>query len=226
LKRAEPQTLSRVRRGVYRTATLVLWGLAAAVALVWTFAHRDGSALGLRVRWNAGMIGGLAGSVIMTLVLWRHRAGAIADPEALAEVRRRVTHLELMLPHDRVEWPPFARLAVTAGVCEELLYRGYLTWYFSHVLSWWPAGLLAALAFGLGHAYQGARGVVTTGLVGVFLFAMYAVTGSLYVPMGLHALMDLHSGHLALKAYEQRRREDERDAEAISDELWEGGHAP
>jgi membrane protease YdiL (CAAX protease family) len=226
LRRAEPQTLSQVRRSVYRNAMLVLWALSVIVLLVWVVAGRDARALGLAFRPNAGLIGGAVGAVIMTVVLWRHRAAAIADPEALAEVRRRMGHLELMLPHDRVEWRPFWRLAITAGLCEELLYRGYLTWYFSHVVSWWPAGLLAALAFGLGHAYQGPRGILMTGIVGAFLFAMYAFTGSLFVSMALHALMDLHSGHLALRAYEQRQREEAVEAEAAADELWEGGHAP
>jgi len=226
LRRAEPPTLSQVRRGVYRTATLVLWALCAVVVLVWVVAGRDARALGLAFRLNGGFIGGAVGAAIMTVVLWRQRSAAIADPDALAEVRRRMGHLELMLPHDRVEWGPFWRLAISAGVCEELLYRGYLTWYFSHVVAWWPAGLRAAVAFGLGHAYQGARGIATTGLVGAFLFAMYAATGSLFVPMALHALMDLHSGHLALRAYEQREREQAIEAEQASDELWEGGHVP
>ena len=73
---------------------------------------------------------------------------------------------------------------------------------FSHALPWWGALPAASLAFGLGHAYQGFRGVVQTGLVGAFFGAVYFVTGSLWASMVLHALMDLHTGHLAWRAYE------------------------
>jgi len=63
------------------------------------------------------------------------------------------------------------------------------------------------LAFGVGHAYQGARGVVITTLLGVFLAAVYFLTGSLYASMLIHALMDLHTGDLAWRAYERERQE-------------------
>ena len=56
---------------------------------------------------------------------------------------------------------------------------------------------------GTGHAYQGARGVITTGVVGAFFAVVYVLTGSLYAGMVMHALMDAHSGHLMQVAYER-----------------------
>jgi membrane protease YdiL (CAAX protease family) len=47
------------------------------------------------------------------------------------------------------------------------------------------------VAFGVAHAYQGRAGIVGTGLLGGGMAAMYLQTGSLLLPVVLHALIDL-----------------------------------
>jgi membrane protease YdiL (CAAX protease family) len=103
---------------------------------------------------------------------------------------------------------------VTAGICEEILYRGYLFWYLGHRLEPIPTLVVASVIFGFGHTYQGLRGVLLTTAVGAFLGLAYGVTGSLFAPMLIHALMDLHSGHLGYVAF---RRERELLAEATAE---------
>src|SRR5205085_12595329 len=143
------------------------------------------SDLGLLPRLTGGLLGVLVGLAVVAFVLLRQRAKALGDPHALAEIRERMRPLERMLPHGAAEWPGFVRLSITAGICEELLYRGFLTWYFSHVLGWWLAAAVAAIGFGLAHAYQGVRGVLTTTLVGLFLAGVYGIPGSLLLPLVL-----------------------------------------
>ena len=59
---------------------------------------------------------------------------------------------------------------MTAGVCEELVYRGFMIAYFSAALgvSFWVAAVLSSVAFGIAHFYQGPAGILRTGLVGMF----------------------------------------------------------
>jgi hypothetical protein len=85
---------------------------------------------------------------------------------------------------------------VTAGVCEEIAYRGFLMSYlggFGTV----PAILLSTLAFGLAHAYMGTAAAVRAGLIGLLVAVLYRVTGSLWAPMLLHAVADVTSGMMA-----------------------------
>jgi hypothetical protein len=107
-----------------------------------------------------------------------------------------------MLPHDARELRWFSAVAITAGICEELLYRGYLIWYLQHWLPLAAAVVLAAVIFGVGHFYQGPRGMIQTAVVGAFMAAVYLVTGSIFASMALHALMDLYSGRVTFKAYQ------------------------
>jgi membrane protease YdiL (CAAX protease family) len=63
------------------------------------------------------------------------------------------------------------------------------------------AALPQVVVFGVGHLYQGPRGVVLTGIVGAFFTLIVFVTGSLPMAMAVHALMDLHAGDLAWRTY-------------------------
>src|SRR5438132_1468120 len=85
-------------------------------------------------------------------------------------------------------------VAVTAGVCEEVLLRGfgfaYVRWLWPSSPDWAVVAMTAAV-FGLDHLYQGARGVILTGLVGAVLGSVVTSTGSLLPAMAVHALVDL-----------------------------------
>jgi membrane protease YdiL (CAAX protease family) len=129
-----------------------------------------------------------------------YRFGGQATRKALAVQLRPVAAL---LPRTPTERRVFAGLAVTAGICEEVLYRGFglaaLRW-LAPDLGTTALIALTAVAFGLAHLYQGPFGVVMTGLVGAYLAWIVIATGSLVPAMLLHALLDLRILALPLDA--------------------------
>jgi len=200
---ASEEQRPRVRLSVYHQAMFIQWALALAALALWAARRREWEALGLVPRFGWGLAGVLMGLLVAGIAVARQRRQVLEDEEALSRLRARMSRLEVMLPHSRPELSQFFKLSITAGICEELLYRGYLIWYLSHWFTFYVAAAIAALVFGIGHVYQGWRGMITTGLVGAFLSAVYLVTGSLYAGMVIHALMDAHSGSLMQVAYER-----------------------
>ncbi|MGI5178083.1 CPBP family intramembrane glutamic endopeptidase [Dactylosporangium sp. CA-152071] len=85
--------------------------------------------------------------------------------------------------------------AVAAGTGEEIVFRGLFIAAGVGVLGLpaWAAAVLSALLFGLGHRYQGLRGVVATTGAAVVFTVLYALTGNLLVPIALHITVDLVS---------------------------------
>jgi membrane protease YdiL (CAAX protease family) len=199
LEQAEAGDVPRVRMWLYRQIIAIQWSLAALAVLLWVVFRRPWSDIGLKPQVTWGLIGVLAGLLIVVLLMALQQRGAGA--EADARMRQRMHHLERMLPHDERELRWFSAVALTAGICEELLYRGYLIWYLQHWLSLALAVAVAAIIFGAGHFYQGVRGMLLTAVVGAFLAGVYLVSGSLFAAMAIHALMDLHAGRTALRAY-------------------------
>jgi membrane protease YdiL (CAAX protease family) len=202
LDQAAEADVPRVRMWLYRQILALQWSLAALVVLLWAVFRRPWSDIGLKPTPTWGLAAVAIGLLIAVLFVVLQTRG-IRDPAAAHErVRRRVQHIERMLPHDARELRWFSAVSITAGICEELLYRGYLIWYLQHWLPLALAVAVAAIIFGVGHFYQGPRGVLLTTVVGAFMAGVYLVTGSLFAPMVLHALMDLYSGRVTFQAYQ------------------------
>jgi uncharacterized protein len=192
------------RRSFYGRLLVLEWGLAALVLVVWLSAPGvDAAAVGLR--WPRSWPGPVAATVLVlgfVVVSTRAlRSGGLA--RAAAEPRRPgqgrhaepAVHATLaLLPRTTAERRLFTLVGVTAGVCEEWLYRGFLLAVVAAIGGGLPTPALVAigaLAFGLAHAYQGVAGIVTTGVLGGVMAGLYLGTGSLLLPVVLHALIDL-----------------------------------
>jgi len=148
---------------------------------------------------QGGMLGGIAVGVAMGtlgLVLMRlraRRAGGTGIPTArVAPWRRLVPDFNAILPVTIRERWMWLAVSISAGVCEEIVFRG---WLLSVLHT--PIGLAgttlvvaAAAAFGLAHSYQGAPGMVLAGLAGALLSVLYVATAGLLVPMAVHAVID------------------------------------
>jgi uncharacterized protein len=203
------RTDPKARRSFYRRLLVLEWGLALVTVVVWLASPRVDAAqvgMGPPRQWP-GLLTGLAVLAVVALVVVSVRAlrsGALVGPPPDV-VRPRVPgeprHAEppgqatvALLPRSRSERHLFALVGVTAGVCEEWLYRGFLLAVVAALAPGLPTValvLVAAVAFGLAHAYQGLSGVVSTGVLGGVLAAVYLQTGSLLIPVLLHAAIDL-----------------------------------
>lgn len=183
------------RRWLYRRLLILEWGLVVLVMAV--------SALGLRVGWSElgirwpDRFGWVTGIVVVALLfvtvlsVRTLRTGVLREAGTESVALRSVGSL---LPRTDSERRLFGAVAVTAGIAEEVVYRGFgiaVLAALSPSLPWWAVVILAGAAFGLAHAYQGVAGIVTTGLLGAVLAAVYLDTGSLLLPVLLHSLIDL-----------------------------------
>lgn len=184
----------RARPREYAATMATQWLLAAAAAALWVRTDRPWTALGLAAPggWRLWVA---AAAVTLLAALYGSQAAALArSPAARARVRKAIAPLEALLPHTAPELRWFLALSVTAGVCEELLFRGWFAGALAPWLGWWGAAALGAGCFGLLHAYQGRSGVARTAIVGVVMVLVVALTRSLFPAMALHALVDIGSG--------------------------------
>jgi CAAX protease family protein len=103
-----------------------------------------------------------------------------------------------LLPHGPIEVVLFLATSVTAGFCEELIYRGYLQRQFTALTHAVTGGiLLQAIVFALSHAYQGWNYVVLIAVLAGMLGVLAQWRKSLRPGMIAHALQDGISGIVA-----------------------------
>jgi membrane protease YdiL (CAAX protease family) len=102
--------------------------------------------------------------------------------------------LSYFLPATWTERRWYAFLCITAGICEEVLFRGFLQHYlhaFPFSLNLTLALLISAAIFGLQHLYLGAHAAASTAVSGLLFGLMFVLTGNLLLPVVFHSAMDL-----------------------------------
>ncbi len=103
--------------------------------------------------------------------------------------------VKMLLPQTAAEMVSYVALCVTAGFCEEFLFRGYLQRQF---LAWSGsvevAVALQAVVFGIGHLYQGWKGALTITLYGALFGILAVMRKSLRPGMIQHAMQDSFTG--------------------------------
>ena len=110
------------------------------------------------------------------------------------QIREKLKRAEALLPFTLDERRWFAAISIGAGISEELLFRGFGFYYLS---LWFPrinlleCALVTSLVFGLGHLYQGWKGILSTGVAGLIMAGLYVLSGNLLLPIVAHAVGDI-----------------------------------
>jgi membrane protease YdiL (CAAX protease family) len=147
---------------------------------------------------------GAVGGALLCTFQWFNlrRVGRACGP--IVDLMRKLT--ERLLPLKSVEFAPYCALALTAGVCEEFLYRGFAMAALGRAgVATWIIVVLTSILFGLAHAYQGRGGMIGTGLLGLIFAISRLFFNSLGPVMVWHAAVDVTAGVAGPKFLLQQR---------------------
>jgi membrane protease YdiL (CAAX protease family) len=187
--------VSSMERLVLYASTIAFQWLAVAVVgwRVWVRGF-NAQQLGLVVHGRTRLlIAGLVGAAVIGGFQWLNlrRVGRI--PLESRGVMQTVA--ERVLPQSAVELPPYLALAITAGLCEEFLYRGFAIGALASAgLGAWLVVLVSSVLFGLAHSYQGKGGMMMTFVVGLVLGVSRLAYNSLVPAIFWHGAVDVVAG--------------------------------
>ena len=89
-------------------------------------------------------------------------------------------------------------VSFVAGICEEIIYRGFLLWFLTNYIPIVPAVILANLPFGLAHLTStGIKNSVQAFILALVFTGAFLLTQSLWLPILLHILVDLYASTLS-----------------------------
>ena len=191
---ALPKVSSMERLALYASTIAFQWFAVAVVAWrAWTHGF-TASQLGLIVRdRNRIVVASIVGTATIAVLQWLNlrRVGKIP-----VEARGHIQAIaERILPQSTVELFPYLALAITAGLCEEFLYRGFAMAALSHVgLQAWAMVLISSVLFGLAHSYQGRGGIVMTLIIGTILGSSRIAYDCLVPAVLWHSAVDVVAG--------------------------------
>jgi membrane protease YdiL (CAAX protease family) len=191
---AMPHVSTMERLTLYASTIAFQW-FAVAVVTWRASAHGfTASQLGLTIHGKTRIIvAAIVGAATIATLQWLNlrRVGRIP-----LEARGSLQAIaERILPQSTVELLPYLALAITAGLCEEFLYRGFAMAVLVHLgLQAWAVVLLSSILFGVAHSYQGRGGIVMTLLIGLILGTSRFAYDSLVPAIFWHSAVDVVAG--------------------------------
>jgi membrane protease YdiL (CAAX protease family) len=187
---------ARARVWLWSTTILFLWTLAGAGVVVWIVERRTWTEL----RFVAPHGWRLLGTIGLLLAVALFYAKPVAT---IARARRSNKRIKFpkdaarRSPHTRADLAWWMAVSLSAGFCEEFIFRGYLIWVLEPTLGLWFAAAASLIVFATAHAYHGARGIVAVGAVGGLFTLIVLVFGSLVAAIAVHSLIDAGEGVVA-----------------------------
>jgi uncharacterized protein len=184
----DPTAFGRYWRRFFR----IWWGMTAVVVVVILAVPGGLTAADVGLAWPAP-----TGSTAFAAAF----GTALVVSQGIGVRRLRRTYagkpwprrfINAALPQTAQERRVMPLVALTAGVGEELVFRGLFVAAGIRLLGLPPvvAVLLAAVAFGWVHLYQGRLGMALTAFSAVYLGLFYLFSGSLLIPVLVHASSD------------------------------------
>ena len=180
------------RLHIYAMTICMEWFLFAVVLMG---VRRSGSPLSLVLgeRWRS--VGQILRDLGIAIVFWFVALVVLWTVGKLLPHAAPVRNLQFLLPRRRPEIITWIALSLTAGICEETVFRGYLQRQFMALAKNAPTGiLLSAGVFGAAHIYQGFRGAILIGIFGALFGILAYWRGTVRPGMLAHTWHDSITG--------------------------------
>jgi len=155
LLRRTNEGVADARVKFYKGVLVFHWPLTIGLLAWWLLSGNSLESMGLIPVADGWPWAAIGVGVFAILAQVIYLAIVSRNADRLAEVKKHIGDLAILAPQTPTEDRLFDMVSITAGVCEEILYRGLLLATLVSLVGTWPAVAITSLIFGLGHAYQG-----------------------------------------------------------------------
>ena len=198
------------RKSLYLSNSLMLAIAGSVILIVWTAKQRAFKFLGFTLPSTEHQN-------LVFLLVFIFLAGYTIDlyfcARKIRQSKKEETWFEKssFLPESFKELPAYIVLCLSAGIFEEIIYRGFMVTYFLPLFSSqadipWVAIIAPSILFSLAHKYQGWDAVVKIFIFSLLLGSIFILSKSIYPTMALHFLIDLIGGIVTLLQYQKRNQ--------------------
>ena len=184
------------------------WVALAVLLASWLYLERPLAWLGFTTPSGTGFWACLAVAVAgICLLVYSNRSASSLTEEDRNKFIEGLGSLRYFVPSKPSDLHPFYGVAVTAGVVEEIIYRGFVIWYLSSMMPVCVAAGMSSFFFGCAHLYQGPAGAIRAGIGGLIMSVIYIFSGSIWLPIVVHILADGLQGPMFVRIFSDYRND-------------------
>ena len=192
------ETVLPAKKHIYFSNGLMLWIGALLVLTNWNISDKSWDLLGIKMPFMTDLVVYLCSALILIYMV-----DSIYSVYKGTDKEDNSQLMEQILPSNWSEYASFTFLAISAGICEEVVFRGFLVNYFLEITKGMTFGpylsiVIPALVFSVSHLYQGWLNVVKIFTLALLFCAIFLLSNSLLLVIVIHVAVDLISGALVV----------------------------
>jgi uncharacterized protein len=189
------------KKHIYYTNGLILVIGALIVLTLWNVTFRSFEVLGIISPHIDTLVLALCGAIVLI-----YSIDTIVNFIKSKKTTDDTNDLSNIMPTSWSDYGHFIFLAIAAGICEEIVFRGFLINYINQMLSdssfgYFIALIVPAIIFSVSHIYQGWFAVLKIFAISLLFGAVFIFSKSLLLVCLIHVLVDLISGAVMVAVY-------------------------
>lgn len=180
----------------YQRLTFIFWILNA---LVLGNTYLDTS-LTLDFYPTLNKAGKVSAFLILIFIILQVATSRVSTTEKATSVQHKTGDGYHFLPKSKREFVWFNILSVSAGICEEIIFRLFIFSYLLFHTNLTTAFLLTNVIFALTHIDMDKRNMISSFLMGMLFSAVYYLSNNIWLAIILHIAIDINIGYLGYQA--------------------------
>jgi len=126
----------------------------------------------------------------------------VSTMEKAESIMEKMKDVYFYLPKSKREFIWFNALSLSAGICEEIIFRLFMFSYLLENTNLAIAFILTNVIFALTHIGSGKQNIINSIILGLVWTTMYYFTDNIWLPIILHCAIDIASGFLGYYSHE------------------------
>ena len=175
---------------IYVQSIIFQWIMVGLILLSLFYNGDEVDKIGLDFLDEPLMVLGLVGGGLLSLWIFDNYDIPKLD---LEKFKQQNEHVMYLIPTNQQEHNWAVAISFTAGICEEIIFRSFTFWQLNQFLPIIPSILIVNLLFALSHFATKMKNMVFAFLFGIFWSVTFIYTGSLWLAMLMHIIIDIYS---------------------------------
>lgn len=186
----------------YKETIFIFWMLTLLV-IGNTFIDRS---LPLNFYPTFSLVGILLAALILCFIGLQVATSRVSTIEKAESVIQKMQDNYHYLPKSKLEFIWFNLLSISAGICEEVIFRLFVFSYLLENTNLLTAFILTNLIFALTHIGSGEQNILSAFILGLIFTSVYYFTNNIWLSIMLHSAIDIGAGFLGYYAHKQKTR--------------------
>ena len=177
----------------YKQSIFIFWMLTCLI-IVNSFID---SSITLNFYPTFNTVGMVLAVLILVFIGLQIITSKISSKEKAESVIEKMKDNYYYLPKSKREFIWFNALSISAGICEEIIFRLFLFSYLLENTNLAIAFILTNLIFALTHIGSGKQNIIGAFILGLLFTTIYYFTSNIWLAVILHSTIDVSAGVLA-----------------------------